>query len=523
MIFLLTHIIDKAAERDPDQEAFRFYDQSLTYAELVQRANGLAQVLIDQGVKRGDRVGIYMHKCLESAIAVYGIMKAGAVYVPLDPLMPLARLEFIIRDCHIRKLITQSTKQDTLQQLIVADTGLDCLIGLPTWSEISLRTFSWEEVYQRSTSSVPQIRLIEQDMSYIMYTSGSTGEPKGIIHTHHSGLSYAKLSADLYALNNADRLANFAPLHFDQSTFEYFSGPLVGATTVIIPEEYTKFPASLSKLIADERITIWYSVPFALIQLLLHGVLADRDLSSLRWVLFGGEPFPPKHLRELMKHWPQAGFSNVYGPAEVNQCTFYHVPSLWQTGDDSLPIGSVWSNTEALVIDAEDRVVERGQVGELLIRTPTMMQGYWGRSDLNQRAFFDYSQVEGFQQIFYRTGDLVQLQPDGYYRFLGRKDRQIKTRGYRVELDEVEAALLSHQAVAEAAVFPLPDQDGSQTIEAAVTLEPEAEITAAALFNYLTSRLPRYALPANIEFRDNFPRTSSGKINRRELQTQVVR
>lgn len=520
MIFLLSQIIDKSAERFPDKEAFRCDGQGLTYAALVERANRLAAMLIEQGVKPGDRVGIYLPKSLETAVALFGILKAGAAYVPLDPHMPLSRLAFILRDCDIRHLIADNSQRKNLGQLVTLGAELEAVIGLSGSEGLPCRAISWTEVEAMPARS-PAAARMEQDMAYLMYTSGSTGEPKGMIHTHHSGLSYAKLAAAVYDLHAGDRLSNFPPLHFDQSTFDYFSGPLVGATTVIIPEVYTRFPANLSQLMAAEKLTIWYSVPFALIQLLLRGVLAERDLTALRWVLFGGEPFPPKHLKALMTLWPQARFSNVYGPAEVNQCTFFHVPPPAEISDEPLPIGRIWPNAEGLVVDENDGQVTEGEVGELLVRTPTMMQGYWRRPDLNTRAFFYREQPGGPRATFYRTGDLVKLRPDGYYDFLGRKDRQVKTRGFRVELDEVEAALLSHPQVEEAAAFPVPDSDGGQLIQAAVIAKAGEPLPVAALLKHLAVHLPRYAIPTRIELRDDFPRTSSGKIDRRALQAQA--
>ena len=186
--------------------------------------------------------------------------------------------------------------------------------------------------------TINPVKILESDLAYIMYTSGSTGAPKGIMHTHHSGLSYAKLSTQVYDVKPSDRIANHAPLHFDISTFGYFSGPLASATTVIIPDAYTKLPASLSTLMEQEKISIWYSVPLALVQLLHNGVLEARDLSSLRWVLYGGENFMPKYIRSLMALWSNATFSNVYGPAEVNQCTFYHL-NMPPESDGPIPIG----------------------------------------------------------------------------------------------------------------------------------------------------------------------------------------
>jgi acyl-coenzyme A synthetase/AMP-(fatty) acid ligase len=335
-------------------------------------------------------------------------------------------------------------------------------------------------------------------------------------------LSYARLSADLYGVQHTDRLSNHSPLHFDMSTFDYFSGPLCGATTVIIPEAYTKLPASLSKLIQDERLTIWYSVPFALIQLLLRGALESRDLSSLRWILFGGEPFPPKHLRALMQQLPHARFSNVYGPAEVNQCTYYHLNPISEGSNEPIPIGVVWNNAEGLVLDNHDNVVLPGDVGELVVRTPTMMKGYWGRPDLNQKAFYRRPVFDQYEDVFYRTGDLVQRQEDGNYRFLGRKDRQIKTRGHRVELDEVENLLSTHSQIEEAAVYAVPDDEGSLRLEGAVLLRNNSECTEADLKKHLTGLLPAYAVPAKILVVTEFPRTTSGKIDRRALQERAM-
>jgi acyl-coenzyme A synthetase/AMP-(fatty) acid ligase len=297
---------------------------------------------------------------------------------------------------------------------------------------------------------------------------------------------------------------------------------LSGATTVIIPEAYTKLPASLSKLIQDERLTIWYSVPFALIQLLLRGALESRDLSSLRWILFGGEPFPPKHLRALMQRLPQARFSNVYGPAEVNQCTYYHLNPISEDSNESIPIGVVWNNAEGLVLDNQDNVVLPGEIGELVVRTPTMMKGYWARPDLNQKAFYRRPVFDQYEDIFYRTGDLVQQQADGNYRFLGRKDRQIKTRGHRVELDEVENLLSTHSQIEEAAVYAVPDDEGSLRLEGAVLLRNNSECTEADLKKHLTGLLPAYAVPAKIQVVTEFPRTTSGKIDRRALQERAM-
>jgi amino acid adenylation domain-containing protein len=447
-------------------------------------------------------------------------MKAGAVYVPLDPSAPVSRLGTVIRDCGIRHLISSDDKKNRLGELLAQNVTLEFLIGLDEQVSLLARSFSWQDVYQMPSQEMPDVGTGEHDLAYILYTSGSTGKPKGIMHSHRSALSFAQWARQTYGLTHQDRLSNHAPLHFDLSTFDFFAGALAGATTVMIPEVYKKLPASLSKLIADAQISVWYSVPFALTELLLRGVLESRDLTALRWILFAGEPFPTKHLRKLMKMLPHARFSNLYGPTETNVCTYYHVPPLPDQSNEPIPIGRPTANASSLVVNAKDQPLGAKQVGELLIQGPLVMRGYWGRPALNQEAFLQAKEQNG-EGLFYRTGDLVELQPDGNFKFIGRKDRQIKRRGYRIELDEIEVALLSHAQVQEAAVFPLSDRHGSNEIEAVVTLKAGALLELSDLAQYLTEQLPWYAIPNHITIAKELPRTSTGKINRRHLQKEA--
>lgn len=518
MGFLLHHLIDTAAGRRPEAEAFRYEGSGLTYGELARRSSQLANLLVDLGVESMDRVGIYMTKGPEVPVAIYGILKAGAAYVPIDPSAPAARIRFIIEDCRIRHLVTGATRQRQARELARAIDGLDFVIGASgSGSEEDGATFHpWSDLAAADDRS-PDVRVTEGDLAYIMYTSGSTGVPKGLMHTHHSGMSYARLSARTYEVGPDDRLGNHAPLHFDISTFDFLTGPLCGATTVIIPEEATMFPVSLAELIEAERLTFWYSVPLALIQLLTRGGIETRDCRSLRWVLFGGEPFPPKYLWQLMDLWPQARFSNSYGPAEVNQCTHYHVPGRGERSDSPIPIGKVWEGAEGRIVGPDDREVGKGDTGELLIRAPTMMRGYWGRPDLNRAAFLTEEMLPGFAKTFYRTGDLVHEREDGLLMFVGRRDRQIKIRGYRVELDEIENVFASFAEVGEAAALGVRSADGS--VEVVVVVQPGggAEVDPSSLRARSAERLPGYAVPSRVIVRPVFPRTASGKIDRRAL------
>jgi amino acid adenylation domain-containing protein len=518
--FLLPQLIDRTADRHPDREAVRFAGSGLAYAQLREKSDCLARLLIERGVRRRDRVGIYSNKSLESAVAMYGIMKAGAAYVPLDPTAPVERIATIIRNCGIECMISQDAKAGQLQQV-------KQLAEVRTVVGVTENGVSWDEVWQ-CTGNDPDVGTIEQDLAYIIYTSGSTGEPKGIMHTHHSGLSFARWAAAAYALTCDDRLSNHAPLHFDLSIFDFFAGAVAGATTVIVPEPVTKFPASYSQLLQNERVTVFFTVPFALIQLDSHGVLEDRNLSALRWVIFGGEPMLPKNLRSLMGKIPSARFDNMYGPSEVNGCSHYTIPDAASLGDDAksipipIPIGTLNANMEGIVVDDDDNEVERGQPGVLLVRSPTMMQGYWGRKDLNAHAFYRRPVATAYDDVFYRTGDIVQQQADGNLQFLGRKDRQIKIRGYRVELDEVESALAGHPAVEEAGAFALPDGSGSNRIEVAVTLIIGADVTALEMVTYAKSQLAWYAVPDKVTVQALLPRTTSGKIDRKQLREDAM-
>ncbi len=522
---LLTHAVRDAAQEDADHEAFRFLDASLDYGRLEAKSNQLANLLVELGVRRGDRVGIYLNKSIEAPVAIYGIMKAGAAYVPLDPGAPAARLAGVLRHCDIRTLVSHPPKARDTAELLREEVPLRSIVGIA--GEITERkdldVHDWSALDAAAWQAPPDRSLDEHDLAYIMYTSGSTGEPKGIVHTHASGLAYARRAARLYEVSPQDRLSNHSPLHFDMSTFDYFAGPLGRATTVVISEAHARLPASLSQLVQDERLTIWYSVPFALIQLLLRGVLDGRDLSSLRWVLFGGEPFPPKYLHALMQRLPNARFANVYGPAEINQCTHFEVPLDRVADGTPVPIGALWDGAEAIVVDDADRDLPASEAGELLVRTPTMMRGYWDRPDLNERAFYRRPKGDGTSDVFYRTGDLVRYE-DGLLVFLGRKDRQVKVRGHRVELDEIEAALASHSDVEEAAAYPVRTHasEGGSRIEAAVvSADPVDATLGARLRHHAGARLPAYATPTRIRILTTFPRTTSGKIDRRRLSLEA--
>lgn len=513
---LIQSPVEHFASTTPDHPAMSCQGSELSYSDLNCKSNQLANALIRSGAAAQDRVAIYMHKSLDLGVAIYSILKAGCIFVPIDPFMPSDRLAYILEECGIKHIICSSALVKSLEKTYPDSTikifGFDDSIeqdNYMSWSEIA--TFP---------CSLPEIHIIDQDLGYIMYTSGSTGSPKGMMHTHHGCISYARWGAEHVSLSKSDRVASHAPLHFDLSIFDFFSTAQSGATVVLIPEAVTRFPASWTQTIESERISVVFTVPYTLITMAEQGVMDQRDLSSLRWILYGGEPFPPAKLRTLMLQLKQVKFTNVYGPAEAPSCTCYDVPLPEEGNNDPIPIGIVSRNSADIIIDDNDEDCPDDSAGELCIRSSTLTRGYWKRPDLNKKAYLLRSGFGHFPNVYYRTGDRVIRDSAGNLHFLGRVDRMIKVRGQRVELDEVESVLSSHQAVFEAAAITAPDGSDSNKIMAAIALKSGEHVDKTELLRYARARLSAYAVPAEFAFMPQLPHNSSGKIDRMLLTEQ---
>lgn len=515
---LLSELVSRAALRCPGAEAVRSGDGALTYGELDARTEALAATLQALGARPGDRVGVHVHKSVAAFTAVHGVLRSGAAYVPIDPFAPAGLVATIIEDCGIEVLVAEPRLAAQVAKLPALTTTLRAVVGMEAPVD-GLRVVGADEVAAAAGSLVPP-ELRPEGIAYVMYTSGSTGRPKGIVHTHGSGLSYARQAVEVYGVEPWDRLANSAPFHFDISTFELFAGPLAGASTLVIPEPYLKMPASLSQLLAEDRSTFWYSVPFLLGELLARGALERRDLANLRWVLFGGEVMSPEVIAGLMAHLPGARFSNSYGPAEVNQCSFHHLDGPPPAGEP-VPIGCPMPDADLLVVDDAGEEVAAGAVGELLVRSPTMMQRYWGRDDLDATAFVTRGLPGAGATRWYVTGDLVRRRADGDHEFVGRRDNQVKVRGNRVELESVEAVLAGVPGV-EHAVAGVVELDGTEVLAAAIVVADGAGVDEPAALAMAAAVLPPYAVPVRLVTIHEVTFTPSGKLDRSAVRAQLV-
>ncbi|MDP9360616.1 MAG: amino acid adenylation domain-containing protein [Acidobacteriota bacterium] len=463
---LLHELLEISAQRHPHRQAVVDRRGSCTYEELDERSSALAQTLRDRGVRKGDRVGILLPKSIDTVVAIFGVLKAGAAYVPLDSFAPRMRLRFMIEDCAMKALISTAAKWREL------DSSVPCI----------------EVQDNRVIPSAARVPLHEEDLAYILYTSGSTGTPKGVTISHRASLTFVNWAHGAFHLTETDRVSSHAPFHFDLSIFDIFSAIKAGAAVILVPPELSVFPLDLATFIDEQRVSVWYSVPSILIQLATHGDLRRFRFENLRAILFAGEVFPVRFLRELMKQIPHPEYFNLYGPTEVNVVTWYRVGSEIM---EEIPIGKAIDGVEVFVVD-----------GELVVRGPCVMSGYWGDSAPPQRV--------------YHTGDMVRQLPDGNFLFLGRHDNMVKRRGYRIALEEIESTLSAHPDVAEVAVVAAPDEENGAILKAFIG--SRTGVSAAGLERFCAERIPRYMIPDIFEFRASLPKTSTGKTDRSLLR-----
>ncbi len=494
--------------------------RTITYEELDRLAGRLRDRLRRLGVGPGDRVGFYLRKSIDSIASIYGILRAGATYVPLDPGAPAARNAYILDNCSVAAVIVERGFVESLEKEFAT-------LGAPLPSRIAVAPEEGPVPLARALEAAEEADRAPQtashpsdadELAYILYTSGSTGKPKGVMLSHRNAVSFVDWCSEVFEPSAEDSFSSHAPLHFDLSILDVHVAIKHGARLVLVGEEVGKDPARLAPLIAEARITVWYSAPSILALLAQYGKLERRDYSALRLVLFAGEVFPVKHLRALKQLLPHPRYFNLYGPTETNVCTFYEIPAeIDPDRAEPYPIGKACSHLESIVIDEAGKPVEPGQEGELCIRGAGVTRGYWNLPENNARAFH----VDAAGVSWYRTGDIVVEAPGGDYIFHGRRDRMVKKRGYRIELGEIEACLYRHPSVREVGVLASTDSDGGVLIKAFLGIHDQPRPSIIALKTFCAERLPLYMVPDRFEVHEHLPRTSTAKVDYQALKQRL--
>ena len=508
----LGHLLSDAAAAHPRRIAVEDeHGRSLTYAELDRRADRLTTRLARWGIGREDRVGLFLPKSLESVVSVHGILRSGAAYVPIDATAPPARGAGILADAWARAAIVSPAGAMALQAHWPAARPMPRLIVVGDTH--GAEAASWDEIQADDSHTPLAPRRDIDDLAYILYTSGSTGRPKGVMITHAAAACFLDWCDATLGLRDGERFASHAPFHFDLSTFDLFACCRNGGRLRLIGEALGKDPARLGAHLAENPVDVWYSAPSILALLALHGGLERPGFPAPRVALFAGEVFPILHLRRLRALWPDAAMWNLYGPTETNVCTAHPVPrTIPPERIEPLPIGTVCPPLRGRLIDAAGRSVPPGAEGELLIAGPGVMRGYFGRPDLDAKAFL----VDDEGERWYRTGDVVVDDGSGCYTFRGRRDRMIKKRGFRIELGEIESALHRHDDVERAAVVARAEGEGV-VVSAFVSMKPGRKGSIIAMKRHCTEHLPHYMVPDRIAFLDALPQTSTDKVDYQRL------
>lgn len=523
MTLLLHQLAARSAERMPDVPAVVLGGVHMTYQELVTGSRQLGRYLSSEcSIRRGDRVAVVASKSPAAVRGLHAVLEAGGAYVPVDPTSPAPRAARILTAAAPRAVLVDASAAPLLAHLETAG----CLEGVavvqvdpdsPLETGVEARTDDWRTLPAGPVNS----RGHADDLAHVLFTSGSTGAPKGVQITHRSVLAFLDWALPHFGIATDDRISGHPPLHFDLSTFDIYGSMAAGAQLHLVSAGANLHPAALASFIRDSGLTQWFSVPSTLAYLVRADVISEGDLPRLRRILFCGEPMPMPVLRRLMQRLPHVRFTNLYGPTEATiASTYYDVPDLPPDDRSPVPIGVPCTGEQAIVVGDDGQLLPHGQTGHLCLAGAGLSPGYWRAEDETAAAFGALPALPG--QRVYRTGDLARVDEQGLLQFIGRRDTQVKHRGYRIELGEVEVALAALEGIAEVAVVTVPTSSfaGNELCCAYVPTEPEQPFTE--LRNALARVLPAYMVPTRWRPCEVLPKNQNGKIDRRAIQREFA-
>jgi amino acid adenylation domain-containing protein len=501
-----------------DQIAVTDGRTAITYGELADSTDNLAKLLIKLGIRRGDLVAYFLKRSCECITATIGILKAGGAYIPIDHKIPAERWQQIISDAAPKVIICDHhTMANTIERL--GDQkylpSIVCLSPREDQYKTSERVFFKEDVDNKTELPLPD-EGSPDDVAYVLYTSGSTGLPKGVMITHGNIRNYIDWATSYFKITDNDRILGTAPFYFDMSTFDIFCMIASGATLCLATEEILLFPERLVRFMEDRQVTLWKGVSSLLMYMSRAGVVRPGRMPTLRTVIFAGEPLAAQYLANWMENLPDVLYYNGFGPTEATGVSLcYHVTQIPKP-DEAIPIGKPCKGAKVAVLGEDHLPVEPGEIGELCISGACLAKGYLNDPEKTQKRFSDAPPGSGLEGRVYWTGDLVRQNADGEYIFVSRKDYQVKWMGYRIELAEIELSISSFPPVKDVAVL-LIESTTEGLSELVAFIEADDEIDLTELNQELKKKLPVYMTPKRFIRLDSLPRNDRGKVDREEI------
>lgn len=496
--------LEETVTRFPDKLAISDGSLEVTFSEWRHHALCLAEMIQSRIKGRHRPVLIYLPKSTNTLISFAGVLYSGNFYTPTDIKFPFHKIESILQCLQPELIISDRKSAEKLIQNGISENQI----------------LFWEDIdfSQKIEADKFLNKIIDTDLAYVFFTSGSTGVPKGVAITQRSIVDYIDWASEEFSIDENERIANQAPFYFDNSILDIYLCMSKGAALYIVPEMYYAFQAKLLAFLEEKKITFIFWVPSALVGSANSGLLERFDLSSIHKVLFCGEVMPNRHLNIWRNVLPNAVYANLYGPTEITDvCAFFRVSRPF-ADDDPLPIGNACRNTEILLLDDENHCIkESDKMGELCVRGTSLAVGYYGNEEKTREAFVQNPLNSSYEEKIYRTGDLAHYNECGEIMFDGRKDFQIKHMGYRIELGEIETAILSIEGIDNACC--LYDTNNQKIIS---IYQSNIHIESLEIKKQLMQMLPKYMVPSEFQLVDQLPYNDNGKIDRRRLKEQFI-
>jgi amino acid adenylation domain-containing protein len=514
---LVNNFLEVSADRFPDKIALICKDKRLTFCEIENRSNCLSNALINIGLLKQERAAIFLDNSVESVISIFAVLKAGGVFLVVNPLVKAKKLEYILNDCQVKIIITDSKHRKEVSAIISGCPYLESVIFIKkdsdmedTFQKMNKNIFTFSELFKNFSSTRTNIRCIDIDLASLIYTSGSTGVPKGVILTHLNMVSAANSIIEYLENTPEDIILSVLPLSFDYGLYQVLMSFKFGGTIVL--EKSFLYPYEVIDLLIKEKATGFPIVPTIAAILLNLKNLEKYNFSSLRYITNTAQALPPQYIRQLQKVFPIAKIYSMYGLTECKRVSFLPPEELNRRPTS---VGKAMPNTEVYIVDKNgEKINKPGEIGELVIRGANVMKGYWNLPEETARVLKP-GHIPG-ERVLY-SGDLFKIDEEGFLYFVSRKDDIIKTAGERVSPKEIENVLHDLDEINEAAVVGVPDDILGQAIKAFITLKKNSKLAEEDIIKYCSRNMENFMIPKYVEIRESLPKSPHGKVNKKLL------